>query len=240
MNKLLAGVAGVVASVVVAGTAADAATINIYAWTTGNQATLIGTSNTGTLTLNGSVSGLATFSAISGSTAAPGALDLAQALTLNLSGALSTAVHVAVEVTGITSPYVSGNLSFTSGFANSGITTGLTVGESTHLGTVCTTTVAVGGTCAAFAANTSLGSATFVGPQLSGNASALANAITPATYSVFDQFDFSGGAAGGAANVNISLNAAVPAPVLGAGLPGLIAACGGLLALARRRRQQRS
>jgi len=41
----------------------------------------------------------------------------------------------------------------------------------------------------------------------------------------------------GQANSGIDISA-VPGPVVGAGLPGLIMACGGLLALARRRRQQ--
>jgi hypothetical protein len=38
-------------------------------------------------------------------------------------------------------------------------------------------------------------------------------------------------------NVSTTI-APVPVPVVGAGLPGLVAACGGLLALARRRRRQ--
>jgi hypothetical protein len=53
-----------------------------------------------------------------------------------------------------------------------------------------------------------------------------------------DQADFVG-AAGGTSTTSLLTNAfsAVPGPIVGAGLPGLLAACSGLVFLARRRRQ---
>jgi hypothetical protein len=80
------------------------------------------------------------------------------------------------------------------------------------------------------------------GVTLSLNAPGSTQAFFSPVASLFvmkDQIDFVG-AAGGTSTTSALTNAfsSVPAPIVGAGLPGLVAACGGLIGLARRRRRR--
>jgi hypothetical protein len=132
----------------------------------------------------------------------------------------NTVLHLTVSVDGLTSP--TGLQTLISGFDITGVSAGWTVDESTDIN------------------GTTVGSAHFVGPLSSGQDTEFLNFNLTSPFTASIHFDISSNSIAGSANVGAALSAVpapVPGPIAGAGLPGLILACGSLLGWWRRRQK---
>jgi hypothetical protein len=127
-------------------------------------------------------------------------------------------LHLTVLGVGLTAP--TGLTTLVSGFDVTGITAGWTAALSTDIN------------------GTTVGSHTFLGPLSNGTDQDTFGFTLPGTFTASIHFDIDNGGVIGEANTGAAL-AAVPGPIVGAGIPGLLAGLS-FLGLGRRFRRKRS